>query len=496
MRLIGFALLAFLLAGIAVFLSNSDALRAGARNVGELALGPRLVFETKAEEREPASRAAIVQPVVSDAPILLSGLPSYQGATFLMPVDARPVAGYLQVDATVQALAGVEGVLRVSIANTKRAELQLRPGETGRSLRVELTEEEIAGERLAVSFSLQGQGASATCSTDEGIEAVVEIEPSSAVFLTLDQPLKTRRDRALTEGRSLRIGWSEDDRIAALLAGRTARSAGLNVGYSALGMPATAATYVAGELAPVSPRPVYAWSDLLAADSAVFGLRQFYREQTWRMRYDMGSAQYPTLPGQIDLAMELGQLPDGDSWQVLATLNGRLVGQFTSPGGALRETVTLPDALHNRQNTIEIIARNDDGRHDACHRGPKLFAELQDDTMFRPGASRYTDPLLDLLAELKGGWTLAGADPALSTADAEVATDLLALLPEPGATPGAGPQVRVLPRGAKLTAPADKVETWLVFHDAEGGVTTQPLADYAYPSARNVALLIEAGAGS
>lgn len=496
MRLIGFALLAFLLAGVAVFLSNSDALRLGARNVGELALGPRLVFETRAEEREAASREAIVQPVETDAPILLSGLPSYQGATFFMPVDARPVAGYLQVDATVQALAGVEGVLRVSIDNTRRAELQLRPGETSRSLRVELTEEEIAGEKLAVSFSLQGQGANAMCSNDEGIEAVVEIEPTSAVHLTLDEPLKTRRDRALAAGRNLRIGWGEDDRVAALLAGRTVQAAGLDLRYSEYGMPASAATYVVRELATVTPRPFYAWSDLLAADSTQFGLRQFYQEHTWRMRYDMGSARYDTLPGQVDVALELGQLPEGGSWQVLATLNGRLVGQFTTPGGTLRETVVLPEALHRRQNTVEIIARNDDGHHDACDRGAKLFAELLGDTAFRPGTAEYSDPLLALVAELGQGWTLAGVDDALGTADAEVAARLLALLPEPAEKPLSGAQVRVLPRGAKLAALAGNDRAWLVFHDAEGAVTARRLTEYAFPSARSVALLVETGAES
>lgn len=47
-----------------------------------------------------------------DHPVILSGRPTYQRGAFIVPVDARPMSGYLQIDATSQGLDGVEGVLR------------------------------------------------------------------------------------------------------------------------------------------------------------------------------------------------------------------------------------------------------------------------------------------------------------------------------------------------------------------------------------------------
>eukprot|EP00581_Thalassiosira_minuscula_P027189 CAMPEP_0184406244 /NCGR_PEP_ID=MMETSP0738-20130409/1434_1 /TAXON_ID=385413 /ORGANISM="Thalassiosira miniscula, Strain CCMP1093" /LENGTH=88 /DNA_ID=CAMNT_0026763059 /DNA_START=26 /DNA_END=288 /DNA_ORIENTATION=+ len=88
-----------------------------------------------------------------------------------MPVDARPTSGYLQIDATSQVLAGVEGVLRISITGTRRGEMLLHPGEAGRSLQIPLSPMDFAGNQLVVSFSLQGTGPQHQCGAKDGIEA-------------------------------------------------------------------------------------------------------------------------------------------------------------------------------------------------------------------------------------------------------------------------------------------------------------------------------------
>jgi len=183
MRLIGIGLLAFLLAGVALFLSNSSALQIGVRTLSEAALGPNLVFETQTKDVTSHSKwDAVVHRADPDTPIILTGLPAYQGATFYLPIDARPTSGYLQIDATTQSLSGVEGVLRVNIGNEKRAELLLRPGEAGRSLRIQLTDIELAREQLVVSFSLLGDGPHRSCGIDTGHEVIVEIETTSATI--------------------------------------------------------------------------------------------------------------------------------------------------------------------------------------------------------------------------------------------------------------------------------------------------------------------------
>ena len=146
--------MAFVLAGIALFLANSETLRLGARTLSEVALGPRLTFETTVQPKAASKSGAVVYRTGPSVPLILSGFPAYQSAAFLMPIDARPTSGYLQINATVQALAGIEGVLRISIGNSKRAELLLRPGE-GRdalcvsNLRIRISQESSWSSRSA-----------------------------------------------------------------------------------------------------------------------------------------------------------------------------------------------------------------------------------------------------------------------------------------------------------------------------------------------------------
>ena len=124
MRLIGMGLLAFLLAGVALSLTNSESLRLSAQLMTEKVLGPRLAFETSADNQaEIVAGKAVVRRTHIGTPIILTGLPAYQSATFYLPIDARPSSGHLKIDTTMQILSGVEGVLWVSIGNKKRAEL-------------------------------------------------------------------------------------------------------------------------------------------------------------------------------------------------------------------------------------------------------------------------------------------------------------------------------------------------------------------------------------
>jgi len=189
MRMIGIGLMGFLLAGVALLLSTMNILEKGQRYVSELTDGPQLIFEDRKAVQRTDEHKAVVFRSGPNHPIILSGLPAYQGVAFALPVDARPTSGYLQIDVTSQVLEGVEGVLRISIDNARRGEMLLRPGEVGRSLQIPLSPTDFAGDQLVVSFSLQGTSARSYCSSDDGFEAIVEIETTSAVYLTLNRPL-------------------------------------------------------------------------------------------------------------------------------------------------------------------------------------------------------------------------------------------------------------------------------------------------------------------
>ena len=207
MRMIGIGLMGFLLAGVALLLSTMNFWDKAQWALQTKINGPQLVFEIPSALPASNENIAVIARSNPHHAVILSGLPAYQGITFNLPLNARPTSGYLQIDATLQVLSGVEGVLRVSIDNVRRGEMLLHPGEAGRSLQVPLSPTELAREQLVVSFSLQGDGPSAQCPTDTGYAAIVEIETTSAVHLTLDRPIASVTDRVNAWGGVVRVGW-------------------------------------------------------------------------------------------------------------------------------------------------------------------------------------------------------------------------------------------------------------------------------------------------
>ena len=126
--MIGIGLMGFLLAGVALLLSTMNLWERAQWAVQTKINGPQLVFETPAATPVSDQDTAVVSRSNPDLSVILSGLPAYQSVTFDLPLNARPTSGYLQIDATLQVLAGVEGVLRVSIDNVRRGEMLLHPG--------------------------------------------------------------------------------------------------------------------------------------------------------------------------------------------------------------------------------------------------------------------------------------------------------------------------------------------------------------------------------
>lgn len=484
MRLIGIGLLAFLLAGIGLSLSQSGRVQ----QIVSRVLQDRLQFETSAEPTISGRRDVAIRRAFPSEPMILTGFPAYQSAQFYLPVDARPLSGVLQIDITGQALAGVEGILRIVIANNRRAEILIRPGDLERSVRVELTEYDIAQERLVVSFSLQGAGPHAPCGIDEGIEVIVEIETTSAVHLALEQPLDSDHDTFLASGRVAQIALPLEAQAASLLAAARLQQAGMDVRFANAGLgPADAEDLVLRhDTARAVPR--FAWSDIMADDSAIYGLRRFHRSHSWRIRYDMVHAVDRRLPGRFDLALELGHLPQAAEWQVIVTLNGRLVHQDRAPGGPYNSTVELQTSLQDRANVLEVELRSTYSQPGECTRPPDLFAELNPQTRFVAGVDHFDDPLLGLMSNLASGWHLEASD--LTVPEATVFAALLAELPMPES---AG-QTRIvaLPRGSDLSALA-AVGDLLLFRDADGTLMVLDAAQAGTAYTSQAVLLIQPG---
>lgn len=439
MRMIGIGLMGFLLAAVALLLSTMNILERGQHYLRGLTAESQLTFESRTAAPADDLYTATIQRSNATHPIILAGLPAYQSVVFTMPLDARPTSGYLQINATSQVLDGVEGVLRVSIDNVKRGEMLLLPGKAARSLRIPLSPTDFVRDELVVSISLQGEGPDSQCSRDEGLEAIVEIETTSAVFLTLDRPLETARDQVNSWGRIVRVAWphwlDNQERIRRLALATAFKQH--DVETVVVGDPSTDALTTV-QLRAVLPvlteqadqEPV-SWPQPLAQKGTNAGLRRFHRETSWRYRYDLYHEDDLTLPAGLELDMVFGRQLPGTHLSLTVTLNNRLLHHEIVDGSqtSYAALIPFPADVQAASNIVEVFASTTQSSNGRCDRGPALMAEMLPTTRLLAGDARYFDPLMEVRQALSEIGVLGvGVSGVLGAADADAASTLLAQL--------------------------------------------------------------------
>ncbi len=506
MRMIGIGLMGFLLAGVALLLSTMNILEKGQRYVSELTLGPQLVFEDRIALPAADTHTAVVYRSNPNQPVILSGLPAYQGVAFNMPMDARPTSGYLQIDATLQVLEGVEGVLRISINNTRRGEMLLRPGEVGRSLQIPLSPTDFARDQLVVSFSLQGEGPGSQCSTDEGFAVVVEIETTSAVFLTLDRPLETPRDRVNAWGQMVRVAWptwlKPEERARRLVLATQFRQRDIETimvdAHSADAL-TTDGLREAMLYHPAAERDAgkTTWPRGVADSGVNVGLRRFHRKTIWRERYDLRQGDAFLVPDALDLNLVLGGHIGQTPWTLTVTLNGRLIHhqavEAAQPQLGLR--IYLPKDMQVAVNVIEVTIASNVPAEGTCNEGPELIAEMLPATQLVAGDSSYSDTLTELRLALSNiGALQVGMLSNLTAADAQTASMMLAgLLPAEAALKPSSTTAQVIvvaPQDGAITLPHFE-PIWLVTLDTSSQeLNAQPLEGGAQMPRTGMAILV------
>ncbi|WP_425090845.1 hypothetical protein [Tropicimonas sp. S265A] len=493
MRMIGIGLMGFLLAGVALLLSNLNILEQGKAYVRTLASGPHMVFEHRLPARSDDADRAIILRTNPDQPVILSGLPAYQRVAFTFPVDARPTSGYLQIDATFQVLDGVEGVLRISIHNTRRGEMLLRSGEAGRSLQIPLSPTDFVGNRLVVSFSLQGTGPKARCGPQDGVETVVEIETTSAVHVTLDRPLQSPRDRVHIWGNVVRVAWphwlQRDEQLRRLVLATQAVHRGLNAEFVPNTPESALSTDALRKVLATTPAPPPAKFDgAVAQAGANAGVRRFHRQAIWRMRYDMEAGTL-VLPNRLELDMQFGRLLGHQNWALTVSLNSRLVFQAHIPGAQTEyeAVIALPAHMQAKANTLEVVATTTAPRSGICDEGPELVAEVLPTSRLVAGTTHLSEPLAQVHAVLRDvGPVNVALGGALSSLEARLALDMLRdVVPNAAALKPAGQKAHVtlLAPGQSATAMPAGTPVFVVSHDGVTGelAVVETTADLAPP---------------
>jgi hypothetical protein len=327
-----------------------------------------------------------------------------------MPIDTRPISGYLQIDITSQVLDDVNGVFRVSINNTKRGELLLYPGVAGRSLVVPLSPSELAKERLVVSFSTLGTHATQSCTSKDGISSIVEVETTSGLFLELDGAVVTPRDRFFSNGGIIPIAWSNDfsssEKIKVIQLASDLMREKHKVVFD--GSPPSDAL-ISSELMdlknglPELKIEPTRWPYPVAKRGANFGLRRFYETTNWRIKYQPHSFPEQSLPKAFDLHMTLSGIRANEVWTIAVTLNGYLIHQDTIgfDQRSYRTSIPLAQTDQTANNLIEVTLSSSQSNEGICNEGPILLAQLEQDSALLKGDKHLEDTLFELRQTLE-----------------------------------------------------------------------------------------------
>lgn len=522
MRLWGIGLLALLLIGVLMAIGQTG-LFSGLTDRDRL--GPPYFDDYEAGSIKyisDAGRSVFVAQAHPDAPLILSGLPSYFSKTFRMPVDSRPRNGTYRVFFRVDAAKGAQGALRITINGIKRADVLLGEGRNQQQADVQLTPSELASRQLEVKLALVGRGPMEECTPAEAMSAVVTILPQSGLSLRLDKPVSSLRDKLALWGSLIPVEWEERDTpadIDTLLTAARLMETGQMAYFGDKGLSAKelADMLKVASLPEFSSdlrvrRGVLAYPIPLVSDVANAGDRRFDRETTWRYSYAVDDLPNGELPSALDLHMVLGPLA-GTRTTMIVTLNDRLVatralgrtqsdddtrgeGRPLAAQFHINQTIPLPTEFHKALNDLDITLTSYSETDMRCGSQRLIAAEMLPTTVLRGGA-RAALPALQLRAALQAAAPVQLTSEPLTAPDAQAAATLLSQLAPGrlqigGDRPRASIQVFAGDVAAKIARLKPGSARWLVSApiDRRDEVVVEPLGPSARGLANNVVLVV------
>ena len=503
MRMMGVGLLAFLLAGLLILLGQSGAFgTAWDRMTGR----DRQQFDdyqaAVAANFDVEGRDVFAAHSDIGSPMILSGLPSYLGTTYRLPVDSRPVSGRYRIVFSSDVADGVEGVLRVSVNGVRRADILLTEGRHRSDAEIELTANELAAGLLNINLSLEGRGLIAECTPDDALAAVVEIESETGLRLSLTENVKTVRDRLALWGDRVPVEWGDGgaDALRNLVTSARLVEKGYVVSFRGQGLSGDALADFASEVplrggaANLATYPIP-----LTSDSSNRGMRRFDRQTTWRLEYAAGDLPDGALPAALDLRMAMGPV-GADQWHDLTvSINDHLLmsRRLTVDSERFNQSIAIPADFQRSQNQLVVTLTANDADDVRCGANNNSFAEMLDETVLRGGGPAASDPVSLLLSMLRGQDRVSLVADELTQADAQAAAGMLALLEPRGlhfVSGQADTRIEVMPGSRVEAAMAEGgvANSWIVYlpADRDEGVIVRRLADYRMLEVPALALLI------
>ncbi|VWX62120.1 cellulose biosynthesis cyclic di-GMP-binding regulatory protein BcsB [Sphingorhabdus sp. 109] len=505
MRLVGVGLLAFVLAGVLILLGQGGAFKSGWT---KLSGGEQQQFSNyegaSGLGSDTSGTSVFTTGQDSDAPLILSGLPSYTGLVFHLPTDARPVNGRYELLYSSRVAEGVEGVLRVSINGVKRADILLNQVKGEQKAQIELTASELSSGALDVGLSLQGRGEIAQCSPNDSIAAVVEIKPQSGLRLELAKAVETTSDRLALWGGRVPVSWNKsngnEEALVSLVHGARLVQKGYLLHFGPNGLDSAALTKLSAEAKPYSDvfvQPAYPIP--FTGKNVNRGMRKFDRQTSWRYHYSVTDLPNQRLPSALDLRLAVGPAGSNTPYDLTVALNDHMLfsRRLSPQTERVSQSIALPADFHKADNKIEISLASGDGNYNRCGTDRQSVAELLPATVLKGGEQRASDSLSLLRAKLAAVDTVALLGEMETAVDAQAAAQLLGQLDPRGLSFVTGPtaaKIRIVSGDIVAAIAKEGVQPgdWIVYksQDRNGGVIARPVGEIVTLSSSAVALLV------
>lgn len=438
MRTLLLGLVFFLLAGFTLVLSKfgvPDDVRSALSNPTQT-----LVFETIPDSANDGLGVAAYRSKPEGVLILDANTPS-QTAEFLLPTDALALGGSLNLSFSSQTREADASKLLIMVNNQMRGEILLRPGHDERTVKIDLTDQDLGHESLKARLSIVATDASNMCNPRSDFVSIVEIEADSHLDLEVNDPNLTARDQIALQGNTANVRWasgfSMNEQTDIWLKSLELARRGTKVHFVRSG---TDKSLTKDQISFVLQQPfasqalkeeLQSWPESLARFGNS-GERRFHNGTAWRHWFHIGHDAHGSAPTALDYDLLLAPLPKDAQWHVTFALNNSFVGTRIEAGnvGSIEGNLPLPIDLMTESNQIEIVATSTYETEGLCNDGPELFAELRPSTVLIGDNHAVETPLNMLTAHLESNLSASvtlpeGASAIEARRALDIANDLL-----------------------------------------------------------------------
>lgn len=419
LRLLGIAILVFLLVGFAMIYSRDSAFRYGVSSFlsgagGAISRGfADLTGSGSAADQLESTTLRVARPNQTGW-VGLAGFPDQTEVHFPMPRLGGYIDGRLDLLFDVQLAQGGDGLLTINVNGEKRNEIVLNTGNNGYEVSIPLRPSDLLGERIVVGLAARGTTNSGQiCPTESANSgSAISLLPESALVLSTLQDVNDPETALIAAPEPLQLYLGQDLRaqtVAVWAAQHMARAGVLSrlvddpltpgriivtdeddapvqldpggniVLNGAAGVARAVSFHRADTIAPavLTNWPIRA--DQLTTETMV---RNFRGSKRWVLPYKIADLPGGLMPTRLDLALRTSLLAEDYQWVVRVSLNGNLLQTSRLPGSEpdIRLAVDLPVDLQGLSNSLQVELIDTSPNQSICRAAPDAQAQLLPET--------------------------------------------------------------------------------------------------------------------